>query len=1022
MNAIQERLTSVYLPLHVRSNFSFLEGASHPEELVDRAADLGMDTLALTDRDSLSGVVRAFARGRERGVRIIPGSALSVELPSGEEDSLLLLASTREGYARLTRLLTLGHSRRPKGESSVPWSALLEQTRGLIAISSNPSLFSPLYEAFGDDLFAGLERHLRPHDRRVEEAIVREASRLGVLPVAANRVLFHDRSRRPLANLLVAIRHRKPVRECGFLLHPNGEFDLKSEEAMRARFEDRPEALEATLEIKRRTHFELSHLRYRYPEEHLPEGENESSHLRSLTFQGAKERYPRGIPPKVRAQLEAELALIAELGYGGYFLTIHDLVRFCEREGILCQGRGSAANSAVCFCLGITALDPSKMDLLFERFLSRERREPPDIDLDIEHNRREEVIQYVYARFGRRRAAMVANLVRYRIKSAIRDLGKALELPEEALERAAALHHGGSALDPAKLVEAGLDPDEPRVRAMGRAVQEILGFPRHLSIHPGGFLLGHEPVDEIVPIEPARLEGRTVIQWDKDDIETLGLFKVDLLGLGMLHQIHLAFDLIRAHEGKELSFLSIPPDDPETYAMLRRADAIGVFQLESRAQMMMLPRMRPREFYDLVIQIALIRPGPIQGGMVHPYLRRRHGKEPVVYAHPRLKKILKRTLGVPIFQEQVMKLAIEVADYTPGEADQLRRDMAAFRRDGRIEAHRERLLSRMVKNGIASEFAEQIFAQIRGFGEYGFPESHSASFAILAYISAYLKRHHHEAFSCALLNAWPMGFYHPSTLIDDAKRHGIPILPIDINESEWDSTLERTLDGKLGIRIGFRFVKGLRKWSHHGRPYRSIADFMEKVRLDRGSLLALAEAGAFDSLGKNRREALWEIRGMMNIPRGGLPLRPKSESRFRPHARGETILLDHDRLGLSPVGHPMETIRPLLDRRKIPKADELIHFPEGATIDYVGLVICRQRPRTKTGVFFMTLEDESGLLNLIIPKELFDAKEEIARAEPLVEVSGRLERTGEMAQLIVERLERPRLDVSSAKKRSRDFH
>lgn len=1018
MHDVEER----YLPIHLRSNFSFLEGASHPEELVDRAAELGMDAIALTDRDSLAGAVRAFARGREQGVRIIPGAALSYELPSSEEGSLLLLAATREGYARLTRLLTLGHSRRPKGESSVPWSALLEHPRGLIAISSEPSLFAPLREAFGENLFAGIERHLRPHDLRVEQGILREAARLGIPPIAANRVLYHERSRRALANLLVAIRHQKPLRECGLLLHPNGEFDLKSDEALRARFRGREAAIEATLEVKRRTQFELSQLQYRYPEEHLPEGESESSHLRALTYQGARERYPHGVPSSVRAQLEAELALIEELGYGGYFLTIYDLVRFCQREEILCQGRGSAANSAVCFCLGITALDPSKMDLLFERFLSRERREPPDIDLDIEHNRREEVIQYLYARFGRRRAAMVANLVRYRIKSAIRDLGKALELPEEALERAAALHHGGHALEPSKLIEAGLSPDEPRVRAMGRALIELIGFPRHLSIHPGGFLLGAEPVDEIVPIEPARLEGRTIIQWDKDDIETLGLFKVDLLGLGMLHQIHLAFDLIQKHEGKSLSFASIPQDDPETYSMLRKADAIGVFQLESRAQMMMLPRMKPREFYDLVIQIALIRPGPIQGGMVHPYLRRRHGKEPIVYAHPRLEKILKRTLGVPIFQEQVMKLAIEVADYTPGEADQLRRDMAAFRRDGRIEEHRERLLKRMMKNGIAPEFAEQIFAQIRGFGEYGFPESHSASFAILAYISAYLKRHHHAAFSCALLNAWPMGFYHPSTILDDAKRHEIPILPVDINKSEWESTLERQPDGALAIRVGFRFIKGMRRWTHRARPYRSIGDFMEKVKLDRGSLLALAEAGAFDSFGKNRREALWEIRGMMTMPRGGLPLRPKSESRFKAHRREEAILLDHERLGLSPLGHPMETLRPLLDERKIPKADELVYLPEGAQIDYIGLVICRQRPRTKSGVFFMTLEDESGLLNLIIPKELFEAKEEIARAEPLVEVSGKLERSGELAQLIVSRLERPRLEGLKVKKRSRDFH
>ncbi|HET8563277.1 MAG TPA: error-prone DNA polymerase, partial [Candidatus Binatia bacterium] len=682
----------------------------------------------------------------------------------------------------------------------------------------------------------------------------KRAGRYGFPLLAGNEVLYHTPARRPLQDVLTAIRYNTPVSSCGRRLKPNCEHALKSPYIFAQLFADDPAAIARTHEVAERCTFSLSEIRYRYPSEKMPNGMTSAQWLRELTFEGARRRYGSEVPLEVLRQLEKELEIIETLDYPGYFLTMWEIVEFCRKQGILCQGRGSAANSAVCYCLGVTAIDPVRMGLLFERFISKERAEPPDIDLDIQHDRREEVIQYVYEKYGRNHAAMVANVVRYRSRSAVRDVGKALGLPETALDRVAKFLSSYDGVDPETLKQMGMDPATGIHSHLLQRTNEILDFPRHLSIHPGGFLLGHEPVHEIVPIENATMPDRTVIQWDKNDLEDLRLFKVDLLGLGGLTQLDLCFKLLRDRRGTELSMATIPADDAATFDMICRSDTVGVFQIESRAQMAMLPRLRPRNFYDLVIEISIVRPGPITGGMVHPYLRRRSGKESVEYPHASLIPVLEKTLGVPLFQEQVMQLAMVAADYTPGEADQLRRDMAAWHRTGRMEHHRERLITRMQAKGIAPEFAERVFEQIRGFGEYGFPESHAASFALIAYATAWLKYHYPAEFTCSLLNAQPMGFYLPATIVEDAKRHNVVIMAIDVTVSDWDCTLELCNESTVGfaVRMGLRYVKGLREndWerirqARRADQFASLEDFARRTRLDEGVLGRLAEAGAF---------------------------------------------------------------------------------------------------------------------------------------------------------------------------------
>ncbi len=878
-------------------------------------------------------------------------------------------------------------------------------------------------------LFALCTRHLTDRERPRETRLRSVAQELGVQTVGANEVLYHDKLRRPLQDILACIRAGKVLSDAGRAIRENAEHDLKPAVELGRLFADDPACLRRTLDIAEQCAFSLDDLRYRYPEEHLPSGRSEQGWLRELAFRGARARYQGKVPADVRTQLERELQIIHRLDYGGYFLTMHEIVQYCAEQSILCQGRGSAANSAVCFCLGITAIDPVRMDLLFERFLSVERAEPPDIDLDIEHDRREEVIQHVYEKYGRRHAAMVANVIRYRVRSAVRDVGKVLGLSRTDLETVTRLlRHRDDALNPELLQEAGLDQDAPATHHLGSLASQILDFPRHLSIHPGGFLLGHRPVDEIVPIEPATMEARTVIQWDKYDVDNLALFKVDLLGLGALTCIHHAFDLLREHKGQSLEIATVPAEDKATYDMVSRGDTVGVFQIESRAQMAMLPRLRPRTFYDLVIEVAIVRPGPIQGDMVHPYLRRRKGEEEVDYPHPKLERILSKTLGVPIFQEQVMKLAVEAAGYTPGEADQLRRDMGAWRKSGRIEKHRTRMIPRMLAEGIPEEFAERVFSQIRGFGEYGFPESHAASFALLAYVTAWLRCHHHDAFTCAILNAQPMGFYTPATLVEDAKRHGVKVLPIDINKSQWNCTLEVATDTDTAVRMGLRYVKGLgvverERLESGDSPYPNLATFVRQTRLHNKGLHALAEAGAFECFDLNRRDAIWQVRSLSRFVQDSLPLEPaSSQISFASLASDDQVMWDYRSSQHSTRGHPMRGLRHTLRSRGIHEATRIHDCTHGDELDYVGVVICRQRPGTASGVTFFTLEDETGFVNVVVWKQVFDRHAALAKTAALLGVTGKIQKADGVIHLMAKSLWAPDVALANQTHRSRDFH
>jgi error-prone DNA polymerase len=995
-----------YAALWVKSDRSFLVGASSPEELVDRAADHGLGALALTDHGGVYGAVRAHIRARERGIKLLLGAEMTLAeppLPFTDPSPsrplagprLVLLAQDLRGWAALAGLISRAHAAGDRGQHRLHLSDLEAAAAApLIALCGDPWLLRRLYPSFGDRLYARCARHYLPHEPAHEAHLRDAAARLGVAPVAAVEVLYHDRQRRRRQDVVTAIRHGRSLAEIGALTRANDEHELGSTAAMRALFADDLSALSRTLEIADRCDLNLSQITYRYPSGRLPDGSSEADWLRQLALAGARERYSGRVPAGVLAQIDRELTIIHELDYGGYFLTMREIVDFCRSRGILCQGRGSAANSIVCYCLGITAIDPIRMDLLFERFLSRERAEPPDIDLDIEHERRDEVIHFVYSRYGRRCAAMVASVTTYRPRSALREIGKALGLPLAALDRAAKRHDSyGDAVEPTILSECGIDPKAPLGGHLIDLCGQLIGSPRHLASHPCGFLLGHEPIDTIVPIEPGARPGRTIIQWDKDDIEELRLFKVDLLGLGALSHLRRCFELVREHHGVNLTIAQIPADDPETYAMLRRADTVGVFQVESRAQMAMLPRLRPANFYDLVIELSLVRPGPIQGDMVHPYLRRRAGDEPVVHPHPDAERVLAKTLGVPLFQEQVMRLAMLLADYSPGEADRLRRDMGAFRTQGRIEEHRARIIDRMVARGVDLADAERLFGQIRGFGEYGFPESHAASFALIAYASAYMRCHHLPAFVCALLNAQPMGFYAPATIIEDAKRHGLEVAPIDVQHSAWECAIERGPRGPA-IRMGLSYVRGLDlaarlALTKDPGPYDSLEDFVRRTALDRAALHALAEAGAFRSFKIDRRAAIWRARGLAAQAGDRLALgEPDDLPLFAPLSRPEAVLWDYRRSGHSAHGHPLAALRPALTRLGITDSAAVRRLSDGAEVELIGLVTCRQRPPTAGGVTFYTLEDEHGMVNVIVWARIFDRHAQLARAAPILGISG----------------------------------
>jgi error-prone DNA polymerase len=1070
---------SSYVPLWCKSNFSFLEGASHPDELIEEAYRLSLPALALTDRDGVYGVVRAHVKARELGLKLIIGSQVTVN----DGSVVVLLVQERGGYANLCRLLTKGRLRSEKGESAVTWEEVCAHARGLIALwnGTNTSVMHAkagiqtngnvekkqnldsrlrgndgignrlrvdgelvdnatisdqvaghLRDAFADRFYGMLARHSREDEAAQEIGLRERARRYSLSLVAANEVLYHSPARRPLQDVLTAIRHGIPLASCGRKLKPNAEHALKPPYLFAQLFADDPAAFLRTQEIADRCSFSLDEIRYRYPSEQLPDGTTSSQWLRQITFKGGRGRYGEQIPQEVVNQLEKELEIIETLDYPGYFLTMWEIVEFCRTKGILCQGRGSAANSAVCYCLGITAIDPVRMGLLFERFISKERAEPPDIDLDIEHDRREEVIQHVYEKYGRERAAMVANVVRYRARSALRDVGKALGLSETGLDRVAKCLSSYEGVPAEALRQMGLDPANGLQGHLLRLTNELLDFPRHLSIHPGGFLLGHEPVHDIVPIENATMPARTVIQWDKNDLEDLGLFKVDLLGLGGLTQLDLCFQLLRYHRGVELSMATIPPDDAAVFDMICKSNTVGVFQIESRAQMAMLPRLKPRNFYDLVIEVSIVRPGPITGGMVHPYLRRRQGKEPVEFPHPSLKPILEKTLGVPLFQEQVMRLAVVAADYTPGEADQLRRDMAAWHRTGRMERHRERLITRMQAKGIAPNFAERVFEQIRGFGEYGFPESHAASFALIAYATAWLRYHYPAEFTCSLLNAQPMGFYMPATVVDDAKRHHVIVRSIDVGYSSWDCTLEPCAEraGAFAVRMGLRYIKGCSQidaekitQARNAMPFTSLDDFVRRTRLDEGLLSRLAEAGSFESLGLDRRTALWDSRRIARTKNEALALSTHEQTpAFRSLNAFEEVKWDYRTSSHSVRRHPLEPMRPYLIRQGLPDARAVASMKNGQRVRYAGLVICRQRPGTAGGVIFMTLEDETGFVNVVLWESVFKRYALLAKTVSFLGVTGRLQVEDGVVHVVAEELWEPVLQFKPTGAPSRDFH
>ncbi len=1027
-----------YAPLWCKSNYSFLEGASHPEQYIAQAVRLGIGALALTDRDGIYGAVKGHTAASEHNVHLIVGSEMTVKTESSVPLSLVLLVQCQYGYANLCSLITAGRRRCEKGKSEVTIQECCNAAEGLHAIwlpsgsaaadqSLNNQMLATLKDAFAENLWMMICRHGEAREPLIEKHTRQSAVRYGIRTVAGQEILYHCASQRPVQDVLSCIRQRINLANCKDLLYPNALHELLSGQKFRETFADDPLSVQATMEIAETCHFRLDEVQYTYPEETESGSISASETLRKLTWSGAMQRFSDQPPKALREQLQSEIKVIDELGYSSYFLTMHRIVQWCRQQSILCQGRGSAANSAVCFCLGITSIDPVDMNLLFERFLSRERREPPDIDLDIEHQRREEVIQYVYETYGRDYAAMVAVVIRYRIRSAVRDVGTVLNIPQTELERLTKQLDSHAAVEDSDLRRCGLNPAVPAYRLLRELANAIIDFPRHLSIHPGGFVFTTDPIHRVIPVENASMPGRTVIQWEKDDIEAMRIFKVDLLGLGALTQLHRCFDLVAQHHGIELSMHSLPKDDAAVFAMLQKADTTGVFQIESRAQMSMLPRLKPQRWYDLVVQIAIVRPGPITGGMIHPYLRRRNLQEPVAYPHPCLKSVLGKTLGVPIFQEQVIKLAMVAADYQPGEADQLRRDMAAWRRTDRIEQHKDKLIGRMIAKGIDRQFAEQVFDQIRGFGEYGFPESHSASFALIAYAGAYLKWHYPAAFACALLNSQPMGFYSPATIIEDARRHGVIILPADIFLSCRDCTLERNdhSAGSQSLRIGLRYVKGLSERDLralervHEVGIRSIDDLTQVLGISKDGVQKLAESNALAQLIPNRRSALWTAYGV-RADKELLPP-PVSAAHFGPLSAAQKTAWDFASMGISSRGHMLQHYRNCLSEQGLADASTINRMANGTRIRYVGAVICRQRPATASKVVFMTLEDETGFVNAIFWPKCFERYRALAKTLSLLGVEGWLQVAEDVVHLIVERVWDPGTPPLWSDCKSRNF-
>ena len=1023
-------MTIEYAELHCLSNFSFQRGASSALELFQRAKKQGYQALAITDECTLSGIVRAWQAARSVELPLIIGNEIRIE----NGPKLVLLVENLEGYQTLCRLITRARRRTQKGQYRVLREDFSEPLPGLLVLWVPDAIddVEPgrwLKQTFAERLWLAVQLHRGQDDSRRLNQLLTLASELGIPAVASGDVHMHARGRRALQDTMTAIRHHLPVAEAGLRLHPNGERHLRSLEALGDLY---PQALlDETLNIARRCTFDLGQLRYQYPRELVPEGHTATSWLRVLTEQGIAWRWPQG-QAKVLLQIDKELQLIAELGYESYFLTVHDIVRFAREQKILCQGRGSAANSAVCFALGITEIDPDRTTLLFERFLSRERNEPPDIDVDFEHERREEVLQYVFRRYGRARAALTAVVSTYHSAGAVRDVAKALGLPPDQVNALAdCCGHWSDDTPPVeRLREGGFDPDSPVLRRVLSLTGQLIGFPRHLSQHPGGFVISEQPLDSLVPVENAAMADRTIIQWDKDDLDAVGLLKVDILALGMLSAIRRCFDLLRRHRHLDLSLATIPAEDSQTYDMIGHADTVGVFQIESRAQMSMLPRLKPRTFYDLVIEVAIVRPGPIQGGMVHPYLRRRNKEEPETYPSPELEAVLKRTLGVPLFQEQVMQIAIVAADYSPGEADQLRRSMAAWKRHGGLEPHKDRLAAGMKKNGYTPEFAALIFEQIKGFGSYGFPESHAASFALLTYASCWLKCHEPAAFACALINSWPMGFYSPDQILQDARRHYLQIRPVDVRASDWDCSLEPITGAQPAIRMGLRMIKGFREddarrieAARAKGVFIDIADLGERARLDARAQEQLADAGALRGLAGDRHRARWEVAGVQKQLGlfAGLPRQEEEAVSLPKPTVGEDLLADYTSVGTTLGPHPLALLRGELKARRCRSSKELMDVEHGRQVSVAGLVTGRQRPGTASGVTFVTLEDEFGNVNVVVWRDLADRQRQVLVGSQLLKVDGRWEKEGEVRHLIAGRLSdlSPLLDGISV--RSRDF-
>ena len=1046
-----------YAEIGVTTNFSFLRGASHPQEYIHQAGLFGLQAIGIADRNTLAGVVRAYAELKNPELvsrpKLLIGSRLV--FVDGTPD-ILAYPRDRAGYGRLCRLLSKGKLAAAKAECRLGFADLAEFSQGLLLVLMPPyrfraealaTMLEKLRATRADGVWLAASLFHRGDDRRRLAGLQRIAATAGVPLLATNDVLYHAWERRVLQDVVSCIREKTTVEAAGRLLEANAERHLKPAAEMIRLFRDHPDAIAETLRFAGRIGFTLDELKYRYPDEPVPPGKTAQQHLEFLTWQGARKYFPHGLDERLRATLRKELALIQKLDYAHYFLTVHDIVHFARSQHILCQGRGSAANSAVCFVLGITSVNPAEIDLLFERFLSEERREPPDIDVDFEHSRREEVMQYVFNRYGRHRAAIVATVIHYRPRSAIRDVGKALGLTEDVTALLADTVWGswGDGLDEMQVRQAGLDPHNPMIHRAVALAAELIEFPRHLSQHVGGFVLTQDRLDEYVPIGNAAMDDRTFIEWDKDDIDEIRMMKVDVLALGMLSCIRKCFDLIEQHKGQRFELATVPREIPEVYDMLCRGESLGVFQVESRAQMNRLPRLKPREFYDLVIEVAIVRPGPIQGDMVHPYLRRRNGQEKVSYPSPspahgeadELRKVLHKTLGVPLFQEQAMRIAIEAAKFTPEEANGLRRAMATFRNVGTIGKFESKMINNMIARGYDPVFAKNCFDQIKGFGSYGFPESHAASFAQLVYVSSWLKHFHPDAFACGLLNSQPMGFYAPAQIVGDARHNGVEVREIDVSFSHAQNMLEENGGRYHALRLGFRQIDGftwadpdeefLRRqtgkpkaedWAmrivaaRRRRPFTSLEDFARDTALPKRALILLADADAFRSLGLDRRAALWAVRRLPDdLP---LPLFETAAAREQPDELAEPlpdmplpeqVVADYQTIRLSLKGHPMEFLRPMFAQERVVACASICHGNAGKRVRCAGVVLVRQRPGSAKGVVFMTLEDETGIANIVVwPKVMERFRKEVMGAR-LIMVEGHIQSSPEqVTHLVAERL------------------